>query len=297
MNTKHEKISKLTDEMTAAIEAAGWTFRADGESIKRTSNCGKCGGSGYGNWRPDGGRCYACGGVGRFTEGKALLTPVTKHVRKPIVEWALDLVDPGRITARHEADRNAVTYERKRRIRVAIANGALTDADLTALRMMRGTDFGRSLRRAVIEYGCLTEGQSVAIIQAAARKAEATARRATDEAAAIAAPTGRVTIDGTIVSVKFKETMYGDCYKCLVRVATDEGVFKVWMTATDKLIEMIPSIEHGTWSDRAMSLRGRAVRCAVTLKPSNDDKSFAFGSRPAKFEMRVTASDFGDIVQ
>lgn len=253
--------------------------------------CPRCGGRGYGHWYQDGGVCYGCGGTGGHGSRLQKLTKKNGTLTRDTARQFLPHIAPELHAELLHAERTAAVREKKSRIRRAIETGDLTREDLDALRVMRGTEFGDSLRAAVLTYGHLTDNQSAAIIKAAARKVESAARREAEEAAAAPAPEGRVTIAGRIVSVKLRESIYGCAWKALL-VCTDEngGVFKVYMTLTDTAIDAIaPSVEempdNTGWADRVKATTGRTIRCAVTLTRSDDDESFAFGKRPAKFEL------------
>ncbi|KPJ92596.1 MAG: hypothetical protein AMS18_07125 [Gemmatimonas sp. SG8_17] len=84
---------------------------------------------------------------------------------------------------------------------------------------------------------------------------------------AVDVPEGRQQLEGEVLSVKMKYTAFGDTLKMLVRVTTDEGIFKVWGTVPTNLVADIE--------------RNHVVRFTATLKRS-DDRGFGFFSRPAK---------------
>lgn len=78
----------------------------------------------------------------------------------------------------------------------------------------------------------------------------------------------RQTIEGEVLSIKVKETQFGDTLKALIR---DDRGFKVWGTRPATADE---SAEEG---DR--------VKFVARLNPSNDDPKFAFFKRPTKVEV------------
>jgi hypothetical protein len=47
--------------------------------VVESAECYRCGGGGFGNWRPDGGRCYACNG--RVTKGLTKSTKLVDYAR------------------------------------------------------------------------------------------------------------------------------------------------------------------------------------------------------------------------
>ncbi|MDB4311805.1 hypothetical protein N9937_00080 [bacterium] len=79
------------------------------------------------------------------------------------------------------------------------------------------------------------------------------------------APTGRMMITGTILSIKHVDSMYGVTTKMLVAA---KGDFKIWCT-----------VPNAIYDDAA---KGAVISMNVTLKPSSDDPTFAMGTRPAK---------------
>jgi hypothetical protein len=90
-------------------------------------------------------------------------------------------------------------------------------------------------------------------------------------AAATNAPTGRVVVRGTVLSVKDKYSNWGETRKILVK--TIEG-WKVYLTASYDLYEV---------------RRGDEIEVKVTVKPSDDDPKFAWGSRPNGGQILVAA--------
>ena len=49
------------------VEVEALALTEDGAGVVESAACGRCGGSGWGPWHPDGGRCYDC--HGRLTTG------------------------------------------------------------------------------------------------------------------------------------------------------------------------------------------------------------------------------------
>lgn len=109
-----------------------------------------------------------------------------------------------------------------------------------------------------------------------ARAAKWATQRAEQQANATDAPTGRVVVIGEIVSAKWHDNGFGDTLKILV--LSDEG-FKVWCS--------LPSAFRYNSEDmytQPQDVKGKRVRMTVTLAPSEDDATFAFGTRPARAE-------------
>jgi len=113
------------------------------------------------------------------------------------------------------------------------------------------------------QYGSLSERQAAAVLASLARDVAAEARKAV-EATVVrgAAPTGRTTVSGVILSIKTVSGDYGDTDKMLVEVTGTRA--KVWVT--------VPGA--------ADVHRGDAVTVTATWTVSKDDVSFAFGKRP-----------------
>jgi hypothetical protein len=120
----------------------------------------------------------------------------------------------------------------------------------------------------VIKYGDLSDKAAdylKVLIDRVARKPEIEAQRAAEKAAAQPCPTGRVTITGTIVSVKIADELgpYGFVHKMLVKA--DEG-YMVWMTLPGSM--------------STDTKRNSRIVIKATVTPSNDDNKSGFGKRP-----------------
>lgn len=103
---------------------------------------------------------------------------------------------------------------------------------------------------------------------------EKMAAKQAEQASASPAPKGRVQVTGEVASVKMKFTQFGDQLKMLVK--SDDG-FKVWSSVPASLAD-------------AEVKAGDRIEFTVTLKPSDDDETFAFGSRPAKAQVLTPAA-------
>lgn len=119
------------------------------------------------------------------------------------------------------------------------------------------------------------------------------------EAAATPAPAGRVVVSGEIVGTKVVEGDYGTAYKITVK---DDRGFRVYVSlpkaqadsAYDEFVTWVDDSGYslydfgpacfflGTQDEKYTSVKGRRITFTATLTPSNDDVSFAFGSRPTK---------------
>jgi hypothetical protein len=122
----------------------------------------------------------------------------------------------------------------------------------------------------LIRYGSLSEKQFKflrVLIDKHARAEEIAAARKAEADAALPVPaemlTGRVKVEGTVLTVKGVETDFGFVTKMLVKA--DAG-WKVWSTVPGGI-----AVE-----------RGQRVTFDARLQKSKDDPKFAFASRPTK---------------
>lgn len=113
------------------------------------------------------------------------------------------------------------------------------------------------------------------------------------EAAAHPAPAGRVVVTGEVVGTKVVEGDYGTSYK--VTVKDDQG-FRVYVSLPKAQADQAFDEWHAshsekfTWgpdcwflgTDSEQGVKGRRITFTATLQPSDNDASFAFGSRPTK---------------
>lgn len=99
-----------------------------------------------------------------------------------------------------------------------------------------------------------------------ARKAVRDAADAELIAQGVEIPTGRVLVDGKVLSTKFEETEFGYSAKMLVQ---DKAGWKVWCS--------IPGYRD--------LVNGTNVRFSVDITPK--DKLFGFGKRPTKFVAEI----------
>lgn len=114
-------------------------------------------------------------------------------------------------------------------------------------------------------WGKLSDKQIEAIERAFARHDESKI----NAEKGIKAPSGRVTLVGTVVSVKDRESRYnrGTESKCTVRAETG---WLCWFTLPDGITR---------------SCVGQKIRLTATVTPSDRDPSFGFGARPHGVEL------------
>ncbi len=96
----------------------------------------------------------------------------------------------------------------------------------------------------------------------------------------VAAPLGKQTVRGVIVSTKTKETDYGPSYKMTVKVQTPAGSWLCWGTIPmglfDEADKKLENVEG--W---IVALRGCEVQFTATLE-AGSDAHFVFVKRPTK---------------
>lgn len=90
----------------------------------------------------------------------------------------------------------------------------------------------------------------------------------------VPAPQGRVTFEGTVVSMKVAESYYGDTLKLVVKMTTEQGTWLCYVTKPATW-----AFPEG-WDTRNANVeRGDVVELTATLKPGRDPH-FAIGKRP-----------------
>lgn len=109
----------------------------------------------------------------------------------------------------------------------------------------------------------------------AARRARIEAERAAQDAEAAPVPVTnkRITVTGTVLTVKWQDSYYGGSYKMLVRDVTG---FKLWGSLPNSL------------SDCGV---GDTVQFDAAVEPSKDDEKFGFYKRPTKASILHEAED------
>jgi hypothetical protein len=146
-----------------------------------------------------------------------------------------------------------------------VANPAIADA-LTHIDEPQHARnlFAKDVLTKLDQYGSLSVAQVAAVISSMTRDSGIAAPRAMEAAEPKGdAPSGRVTVTGTVLSIKTVDGyMPGTtAHKMLLKLA---NASRVWLTCTDSSIT-----------------RGDIVTVTATFEVSPTDKSFAFGKRPA----------------
>lgn len=127
-----------------------------------------------------------------------------------------------------------------------------------------GGGFYFDLLHKLNRYGSLSEKQVAAVLRSRDRDAEFAAKREAEKATASPVVTGRVTITGEIVTLKWKDSDFGGSMKMLVR---DDRGFKVWGTMPMSLGDVNAE-------------KGDRVTFTATVEQSRDDETFGFFKRP-----------------
>lgn len=183
-----------------------------------------------------------------------------------------------------QAERNRVARENRRTAWLAEDPArAQVITDLARLVEEQPNDrFYNSLQRYFDENGMLTGAQERAVVRAVEREQERAARAAAEAIEIVSpAPSGRVTVVGTILSIKEQDSDFGTVWKMLVK--SDDG-YKVWGT-----------VPRSLWSEAANGVRfsdvvqtttawllNKKVSFVAELQPKRDDVNFAYFKRPAQ---------------
>ena len=180
------------------------------------------------------------------------------YAQYPDLIWATYAYNISEAGARYEEDENGYL--------APVRNSSF--ADRAKLGSVFSIILDISIR--VNHYGEVSEKQAALVSKLLVQVEQAEARMVAREAAqaalvakGVAAPSGRIVVEGTVVAQKTVDGDYGVTFKMLV--LADEG-WKVWVSE--------PSAINPSKGDR--------VRFTATLTPSHEDVLFAFGSRPSK---------------
>lgn len=166
------------------------------------------------------------------------------------------------LQARAEARKVRFTIWNKRQEFLA-ANPAIADA-LARIDdpIHERNTFAKDVLSKLDTYGELSPKQTAAVVASLERDKVWAARKAQEALEPKGdAPTGRVEVAGTVVSLKLQESLYGSTLKMLVKL---DNAAKVWCS--------VPSGHEPAVGD--------TVAFKATFTVSDTDKSFAFGKRP-----------------
>lgn len=118
----------------------------------------------------------------------------------------------------------------------------------------------------LVQYGSISQKQQDFVrnlLNKIAERPAVEAKQQQEKELAADVPTGRITLEGVILTIKDQESNFGVVTKMLVKHATG---YKVW----------------GTMPGSLAADKGDTVRFTATLEKSNDDPKFGFFSRPTK---------------
>lgn len=129
------------------------------------------------------------------------------------------------------------------------------------------------MRESLQQWGGLTDKQLAVAKRIWAEHAGKLAKRdaadAERRANATAWTTGRQIVTGTIQSTKVTTNDFGTTFKMILQTASGS---RLWTS--------IPRALLNDRYDNLAELKGQTVTIKVTVEPSKDDPTFAFGSRP-----------------
>jgi hypothetical protein len=152
-----------------------------------------------------------------------------------------------------------------------IAKSDLSPAQITALAYDHY--IVRDIAARVERWGSISPKQMALVEklagEGAAREATFAARAAKLAAAGVAIPTGKVEVEGAVTTLKWKDGAFPG-YKMIVE--HDSG-WRCWLT--------VPAAFKGADGEPTIAV-GDRVRLTATVKRSDDDPAFGFGSRPSK---------------
>lgn len=211
--------------------------------------CPRCAGTGFTFGTMNGGRCSTCSGA-----GWAKKYPSLDAGRRDVAK--AEMAATARV-AKKEADK----AEKARLRREQSGEPEGFEDRLFSAPSHRILD---DLKRAHIDYGYLTVNQVQLALKLLDELDAREAKKTERVAAGIKVPEGRVKVTGRVVSVKVKDTQYGP--RPVMLVESPEG-WRVWGTVPQAIV----GIEEG-----------ENVEFTGTIKPSDQDQTFGFFSRPSK---------------
>lgn len=126
----------------------------------------------------------------------------------------------------------------------------------------------RDIAQKFVTYRALSDKQIALVFKLAN---EASAPKPAEQH--VAAPTGKTTFRGTVVSAKSQESQYGTSIKITVKITTPEGTWLAWGTAPSAILNSFEGYDYPTL------LRGCEVEITATLE-AGKEPHFAFMKRP-----------------
>lgn len=256
-----------------------------------------------------GSQCDHCGAHIRYV-AVVRHTPTGDHLA--IGETCLDNRFE-RATADFQAMRKAAQLDREQQRLVTASNAYRADHDvdwdvLDASVNGFVMDVLAKLRR----WGSISDKQLTAIVGAVVRDTQRDADQAVTAVtpSAVAPNADGVTVEGRIVSLKWKDSDYGGAMKMTVVVTTPDGDYRVWGTQPRALEgewgcmgcgSTAPVCRDGCDSHNhaagyvGAAAVGDTVRFTANFSQAHDDTSMAFFKRPRKATIVATAPVVDDV--
>lgn len=125
----------------------------------------------------------------------------------------------------------------------------------------------------------LSEKQIAAVAKVLQADADRAAKKAAEKAEMNPVETGKQTISGEVVNVKYQDSVYGGSWKMLVK---DDRNFKVWGTIPTAIFNQQEAEVEADVNVFPDALVGRRVSFNATVEASDNDETFGFYSRPSK---------------
>jgi hypothetical protein len=155
----------------------------------------------------------------------------------------------------------------------------------------RAASILRDMHERLLRYHRLTESQEKLALKLAEQLRNPPPPR--KEEAKVPAPTGRIKIRGTVISLKPHETDFGTTTKMTIKVTTEAGIWLAWGTMPAEMgrVETPLANDPETFAVSWEPVHGREVELTATITPSDRDPSFAFFKRPTKARLLPKAEE------
>lgn len=280
MNTADE------DTAVARWQAAKSAFRARERNYvgrSYTTDCRRCGGAGGSDaWRATGWTCFDCGG-----HGSESVTYRAYRFRKDVrKQWREDEARLRETRAKDRAFADAVCGMGDVGVALVEAAARTWEADRAVdagyygddMAVDRETRFRSELAWKLHRFGSLSEAQVAAVERGLEREREAAAKH--ERATAAGAFDGEMTVEATVVSVKWQDNRFGSGSTKKMLVELDDG-----RRAFGTVAASLDEVEHddeGRHVSSTLVGKGDRVRFTATFEASKDDATFGFFKRPKR---------------
>jgi len=135
----------------------------------------------------------------------------------------------------------------------------------------------------LVRFGSLSQGQwdfMDTLFEKIDNREKVKAEREAEKAAALPCPTGRHTIEATVLKTAVNDTAWGHSFKMTIK--TTDGYLVHCSIPSD--LQLFEAEVNGEQVQTVLK-RGDVIRISVTLTPSQGDPKFGFGNRPTKAEI------------